>query len=162
MKDRFHCINTLNINMHHSVHRPTGKPIHTWNQMHFGKIMYKAKYSPMPARTIYPHVASLCRRFGTWRPKTERPLHSHEQTNKQTNVPFTSLGGVCVCGRGPRVGWSTLAFYPKRPARPSCWRLIQTTALSLLPRPRLEAGSESPANLRRTSKLYTTTDLVVI
>ena len=89
------------------MHRPTGKSIHTRKQVNqfTHEItcileMLKAKCSPMPARTIYPHVAGLCRRLGTWRPKTERPLHSQEQTNKQSNVPFTSLGGVCVCACG--------------------------------------------------------------
>ena len=73
----------------------------------------------MPARTIYPHVAGLCRRLGTWRPKTKRPLHSQEQTNKQSNVPFTSLGGVCVraCGSERKVA----VLVPIGPR----WRFIQ-------------------------------------
>ena len=81
--------------------------------------MLKSKCSPMPARTIYPHVAGLCRRLGTWRPKTERPLHSQEQTNKQSNVPFTSLGGVCVraCGSERKVA----VLVPIGPR----WRFIQ-------------------------------------
>ena len=45
---------------------------------------------------------------------------------------------VCACvwkraeSRGPRADWSTLAFYPKRPARSLCWRLIQTTGKILI------------------------------
>ena len=147
MKDRFQCINTLNIKINHSLHRPTGKPIHTWNQMHFGKIMYKAKYSPMPARTIYPHVAGLCRRLGTWRPKTERLLHSKEQTNKRT----FHLTWRSVCVRVEASGKSRsscrlvhagvlskatgkilrLASYPKRPARSLFRHISHLTALSL-------------------------------
>ena len=134
----------------------------------------------MPAQTIYPHVAGLCRRLGTWRPKTERPLHSQEQTTNKCTFHLT-WRSVCVraCvwkraeSRGPRADWSTLAFYPKRPARSLCWRLIQTTGKILIwahiplnrtqasPRPRLDAGSASPVYLRRTS-IHTITDLVVI
>jgi hypothetical protein len=49
----------------------------------------------MPAQTIYPHVAGLCRRLGTWRPKTERPLHSQEQTTNKCTSHLT-WRSVCV------------------------------------------------------------------
>ena len=87
----FHWINTLNVNKNHSVHRPTGKSIHTWNQMHFGKVQSKMK-----SYNGTNYLSPRC--------KNGRFTHRSKQTNNQMYLSPHLAG--CVCVRVDAIGQS--------------------------------------------------------
>ena len=91
-----HCLN-------HCFQQHTGKPFHKWNHIPSGKRIYKANW------VLCRHKLDLSPRC---RPllsleyveaKTERPLHSHEQTKQKCTFYLTWRRVVLVClWTGPR------------------------------------------------------------
>ena len=134
--------------------------------MHFGNVEIK-----MQSYAGTNYLSPRCRPVSSlgYVEAKNKTAASLTGANKQTIKCTFHLTwrSVCACvwkraeSRGPRADWSTLAFYPKWPARSLCWRLIQTTGKILIwahiplnrtqasPRPRLDAGSASPVYLRK-------------